>query len=162
MKLKQNYKGQRGYTLIEMMVAITIFGVITGICGLALQQIVTVPEKGDSKADALHELQNVIHWVALDTGSAEGAAGGSTLTLTMPDNSEVVYSRSGTKLFRHYDDDAQAIARDITSLKFTVTGRSITIEVTSAPENRWGISESGTYQVTMRPAQDAADVQRHQ
>jgi prepilin-type N-terminal cleavage/methylation domain-containing protein len=154
MKFKLKAKKQSGYTLIEMMVAITIFGVITGICGLALQQIVTVPERGDSQTDALHELQNVIHWVGLDAGSAEAAVGGSSLTLTMPDNSEVVYSCIGTVLSRNYDDNAQTIARNITNLEFTVSGRSITMEVTSAPENRWGISESGTYQVTMRPAQD--------
>jgi|WetSurMetagenome_2_1015567.scaffolds.fasta_scaffold698332_1 prepilin-type N-terminal cleavage/methylation domain-containing protein len=162
MKLKLKGERQSGYTLVEMMVAIAIFGVITGICGLALQQIVTVPERGDSQVDALHELQNVIHWVSLDAGSAEAAAGGSSLTLTMPDDAEVVYSCSGTTLYRHYGDDAQTIARNITNLKFTVSGRSITIEVTSAPENRWNVSENRTYQVAMRPAQDETDVQIHQ
>ena len=153
MKFKLKCKKQKGYTMIEMMVAIAIFGIITGIGGLALQQIVTVPERGDSQVEALHELQNVIHWVSLDVGSAEAAVGGGSLSLTMPDDAVAVYSCSGTTLYRNYDDGgAQTIARNITNLKFTVTGRTITIEITSAPESRWSISESGTWQIAMRPS----------
>jgi prepilin-type N-terminal cleavage/methylation domain-containing protein len=153
MKLKQKirqFKKQRGYTMIEMMVGIAVFGVITGICGLALQQIVTIPEKGDSQVDALHELQNVIHWVSLDAGSAVSAIGGGNVTLAMPDESVIVYRRSGTTLYRYYADDAQTVARNITSLNFTVDGRIITMDITSAPGSRWNISEHRTYQIAMR------------
>jgi prepilin-type N-terminal cleavage/methylation domain-containing protein len=161
MKPEQTPKKQRGYTMIEMTVAIAIFGVIAGVCGLALQQIVTVPERGDSQVDALHELQNVIHWLGLDAGSAQAAVGGSSLSLTMPDDAVVAYSRTGTTLYRNYEGGgAQTIAGNITNLKFTVSGRTITMEITSAPESRWGISESETCQVTMRPAQDETDVQK--
>ena len=121
-----------------------------------------MPEKGDSQVDALHELQNAIHWVGLDAGSAEAAKGGNSLTLTMPDGSLVVYSRSGTELNRNYAGGAQTIARSINNLEFTVNGRTITMNISSAPESRWGISENRTYQVTMRPAEDETDVKKHQ
>ena len=161
-ELKKKIMRQTGYTLIETVVAIAIFGIITGVCGLALQQIVTVPERGDSQVDALHDLQNAIHWVGLDAGSAEAAVGGTSLSLTMPDGAAVVYSRSGTALSRNYAGDSQTIARSINNLEFTVNGRTITMNISSAPESRWGISENRTYQVTMRPAEDETDVKKHQ
>jgi prepilin-type N-terminal cleavage/methylation domain-containing protein len=152
MNLKYFIKGQRGYTMVEMMVAIIIFGVIAGACGLALQQIVTVPEKGDTQVDALHELQNVIHWVGLDVGSAKTAVDGDDLTLTMPDDSVVSYIRTGDILYRNCDGDSLVVARHISSMDFTLSGRVITINITSTPESRWGVSENRTCQLTMRPS----------
>jgi prepilin-type N-terminal cleavage/methylation domain-containing protein len=156
LKLKRKFspepKKQRGYTMVEMTVAIAVLGIIAGICGLALQQIVTVPEKGDTQVDALHELQNAVYWVGQDAGSAQAAVGGASLTLTMPDDTEVLFNKSGTTLNRIYGGSVLTIARNITNLKFTVNGRLVTMEITSTPESRWSISENCTYQVAMRPS----------
>lgn len=161
MKFEQMIIKQRGYTMIETVVAIAVFGIIAGICGLALQQIVTVPEKGDSQVDALHEIQNAIHWVSLDAGAAEAAVGGTSLTLTMPDDTTAAYSRTANTLYRNYNGGtAQTIAQNITDLKFTVSGRTVTMEITSAPDGRWDISESETCRVAMRPMEDVTHAEK--
>lgn len=145
-------KGERGYTLVEMLVTLVIIGTIAGVLGFVVQQIATVPEKSNDQVAALHALQNVIHWVGQDAESAASATGGESLSLTFPDDTEVSYELSGTALNRFYNGESQTVATNITSLSFTVSDRVISMTITAAPESRWDISESQTYQVAMRPS----------
>lgn len=144
-------KGEWGYTLVELIVAIAITGFITAALGLVVQQIVTVPERGNDQVAALHAVQNVAHWVSLDGQTAKSASGGGSLTLTLPNDSVISYTLTGDELHRIYSGANQTIAKDITSVNFTVLGRVITMDITAAPESRWNISENQTYQIYMRP-----------
>jgi hypothetical protein len=102
--------------------------------------------------DALHSLQNAIHWVSLDAGSAASAVGGGNLTLTMPDDTVVSYIKTGNSLYRNYGGANQTVARNITALEFSVTERLVTMNVTAMVESRWNISESRVYRIAMRPS----------
>ena len=42
-------KGERGYTLVEALIAIAITGFLVTVISMAVQQIVTVPERGDDQ-----------------------------------------------------------------------------------------------------------------
>ena len=152
MKLKLKIKNQRGYTLTELLVSIAILAIIGVAMGVVLPQITSIPEKGDNQVDALSSLQNAIHWVSRDAGSAASAVGGGSLTLTMPDASVVSYTRTGGVLYRNYGGVSQVVARNITGLNFIIADRMITMSLTAQPESRWNISENRTYQVAMRPA----------
>jgi prepilin-type N-terminal cleavage/methylation domain-containing protein len=145
-------KKQRGYSLAEMMVSMTIIGILALLIGVAVPQMASVPEKGENQVDALHALQNAIHWVGRDAGSAQSAVGGGSLTLTMPDASIISYTVNSETLYRHANGLDQAVARNISSLAFTVDGRMITVNITAAPDSRWNLTESRTYQVAMRPS----------
>ena len=70
-------KGEQGFTLVELLIAIAIMGSIFGVLGEAFHQVVTIPEYGNDRVTALHELQNVAHWVNLDGQMAENATGGA-------------------------------------------------------------------------------------
>jgi prepilin-type N-terminal cleavage/methylation domain-containing protein len=144
-------KGERGYTLVELIVAIAITGFIIATLGLVLQQIFTVPERGNDQVAALHAVQNVAHWVGLDGQTAKSASGGGSLTLTLPDDSVISYTLTGEELHRIYGGSNRTIAKDITSVNFTVLGRVITMDITAVPDSRWDISENQTYQIFMRP-----------
>jgi prepilin-type N-terminal cleavage/methylation domain-containing protein len=144
-------KSERGFTLVETMVAVAITGVIVAIMGLSVQQMVTVPEQGNDHIDALHAVQNAAHWVSLDGEGAKSAIGGSSLNITLPDSSNVTYNLSGGSLHRTCDNVSRTVAEGITGVNFTVSGRIITMNIVAAPESRWDISENRTYQVYMRP-----------
>ncbi|OGO20288.1 MAG: hypothetical protein A2Z15_09445 [Chloroflexi bacterium RBG_16_50_11] len=145
-------KGERGYTLIEALIAIAITGFIVTVLGMVVQQMVTVPERGDDQVDAMHAVQNAVHWLALDGQMAESAVGGSSLTITLPSGAAVQYRRYGTNLNRVSSSSNRTLAEDVSSLNFTVQNRMIYITIVTTPESRWDISENYTYRVYMRPA----------
>jgi prepilin-type N-terminal cleavage/methylation domain-containing protein len=144
-------KGERGFTLVELLIAIAIMGSIFGVLGEVFHQVVTIPEYGNDKVTALHELQNVAHWVNLDGQMAENAAGGSGLVLTLPDDSSISYALAGTDLIRSAGTAERTLAKNITNVNFSVVNRCITMDITSSPAGRWGVSENETYKVYLRP-----------
>jgi prepilin-type N-terminal cleavage/methylation domain-containing protein len=141
---------ERGYTLVELMVALAITGMITTVLGMAVHQIATVPEQNNDKTAAVHAIQNAGHWVGMDGQTAVGATGGSSLTLTLADDSELSYVLYGDELHRVYGSSNRTVARDIGSVDFSVSGSMITMNIESSPDSRWDISENRTYQICMR------------
>jgi len=144
-------KGERGFTLVELMLTIGITGFLITALGLVVQQTVTLPERGGDQASALHALQNAAHWVSLDGQTAKAASGGSGLTLTLPDDASVSYVLVGDDLHRIDASSNRIVAQGIASTSYSVEGHLITMNITAAPDSRWDISEAGTYQITMRP-----------
>jgi hypothetical protein len=110
-----------------------------------------VPEKGNTQVEAAHTMQNIINLMSMDVIAAKSAVGGSTLTLTMVDSSVITYSRSGDTLIRNIDDGDQIVDTNVSSVSFTVSGKLVTMNITTKPENRWDISETRSYRIAMRP-----------
>jgi hypothetical protein len=136
-----------------MLVATAITGMVLSILGAAIHQVATVPEYGNDRVIALHELQNVAHSVNLDGQMAQSATGGSKLVLTFPDASSVNYTLVGTSLIRATGTSNRTLAQNITSANFSVQDRIITMSLTAAPDGRWDISENETYQICLRPSE---------
>jgi len=144
-------KGQRGYTLVEALIALAITGFIVTVLGMVVQQIVTVPERGNDQLSAIHPMQNAAHWLTLDGQMASSAVGGGNLTMTLPNTIVVRYVRSGTDLYRYYGSSNQTIASNVASANFTVLNRVIYMTIVTVPDSRWDISENYTYRAYMRP-----------
>ena len=145
-------KKQAGITMVELIVAIAVTGIIVTFLGTAIYQIITVSEYGNSRLIALHELQNAAYWLNTDGQGAVNATGGSQLVLTLSDNSTVTYSLVGTDLLRSSGGLPMTLARNISVVSFSVSGRVITMNLTSAPVARDDVSQNGTYMVYLRPA----------
>lgn len=146
-------KEEQGFTLVELAIVIAITGFIVGVLGVAIHQIVTIPEYGGARITAMHELQNTAHWVGIDGQMSKSASGGNQLILTLADNSTISYVVEGTELHRIAGTSNRTLAKNITSANFSIQNRIITMNITSAPVGRWSVSENGTYQVSLRPVQ---------
>jgi len=142
---------QRGMTLVELIVAMAISGVIITFLGTAIYQMLNVTDYGNDSLTASHELENTAYWFNFDGQQAVSATGGSTLALTLSDNSTISYALSGAELRRTSGGGYNVLARNIASLNFSISGRVITMAVTSTPIGRFAVSENGTYKVNLRP-----------
>lgn len=142
---------QKGMTMVELVVATAVTGIIVAFLGTAIYQIITVTGYGNNRLIAAHELENAAYWFNLDGQQAIAASGGSGLSLTLSDNSTVTYSLTGTELRRTTGGVNMILARNIASLNFSINNRVIAMSLTSSPEGRDNVSENGTYQVYLRP-----------
>ena len=144
-------KSEKGFTLLEAVVAIALMGFLVAVLGLAIQQIVTTPEKSNDQVDALHSVQAAAHWVALDGQMAKSAVGGSSLVMTLPDSTTVSYALTGTELYRTDASASRMVAQNVASVSFAVAGKTIYMTIVATPDSRWDISENQTYRIYMRP-----------
>lgn len=148
-------KGQKGFTLPELLLTMAITGLIASFLTLAIYQIITVTGYGNDRMIAMHELQNAGHWLSLDGQMARtaSASGGNELALTLPSGSpitSITYAVVDTELHRTADGFPMILARNISSIFFSVENQVITMTITSSPEGRANISEQGTYKVYLR------------
>jgi len=146
-------RGQKGFTITELIVTVAITGLIVSFFGTAVYQTITVTEYGNDKMIARHELQNAAHWVSLDGQMARTASGGSELVLTLPDDSIITYAVENRELHRTAGESQMTLARNISSISFSVENRIITMTITSSPQGRPNVSEQGTYKVCLRPTE---------
>jgi prepilin-type N-terminal cleavage/methylation domain-containing protein len=145
--------GQKGMTMVELVVAIAITGIIVVFLGTAIYQIITVSEYGNDRLTAMHELQNAAHRFSLDAQKAVSASVDGELLLTISETSSITYALVGTELRRTEDDSQTTLARNISSAEFSIDSRLITMSLTSSPEGRNNVSENGTYKVFLRPSE---------
>lgn len=146
---------ERGLTIVEMIIATAITGLIVSFLGTSIHQMFTITEYGNDRLTATHELQNAAFWFNLDGQRAIAAEASSELWLTLSDNSSITYSLSGTKLRRTAGVAQMTLAQNITSAEFSIEDRVITMQLVSSPEGRDNVSENGTYKVHLRPAEEA-------
>jgi len=141
---------EEGFTLVELLITTAITGLIVSFLGVAIHQVVTVTDYGNSKMVALHELQNVAHLLSIDGQEASSASGGDELTLGLPDSSLVTYALVGTVLERTKGESQMTLAQNISDLSFSVEGQVISMSITSAPEGSQDASQQATYKVYLR------------
>jgi Tfp pilus assembly protein PilE len=146
--------GQKGMTMVELVVAIATTGIIVVFLGTANYQIITVSGYGNDRLTATHELENIAHWFNIDGQEAKAATGGSALALTMADNSSITYTLAGTEMHRTASGYSMTLARNIASASFSINNRVVTMSLTASPPGRYGVSENGTYHVYLRPAEE--------
>jgi hypothetical protein len=146
-------KGQTGATMVELITAVAVTGIIVVFLGTAVYHIITVSEYGNEKFTALHELQNAAYWFYKDGQEAKAATGGSELMLTLADNSTVTYSLVGDDLQRNAGPIQLILAHNISEVSFSVNESVATMYLVSTPEGRNNISENATYMVCLRPVE---------
>lgn len=74
--------GERGYTLIELIIAITIMVLASGTAGAAIFQILRNTERNNNHITAVRQVQNAGYWISRDAQMAQSI---SADNLTLPD-----------------------------------------------------------------------------
>jgi type II secretory pathway pseudopilin PulG len=169
---------ESGFTMVDLIIATAITGLVVSFLGTSIYQMLTITDYGNGKLIATHELQNAAYWFQRDGQEAREATGGSNLVLTLTDNSTITYTLNQTRLQRAVSparttitpverqqsllliaepimerriSGSMVLAKNITEAEFTINDRLVTMSLTSSPESRDIINESGTYQVYLRP-----------
>jgi len=163
--MKKVTKGQRGITLIELIIAIAIAGLITGGITFAIMQILTINTRASNHMVAVRQVQQAGKEVSKDTLQAQavnatGVGQYLTLNLTWDEwgtnqTHTVLYTFNVTKLQReHYIESAlnsttivaEYIDPDQTSCIWA--GGVLTFNVTATVGTQ---SETRVYEVKPRP-----------
>lgn len=148
---------ERGFTLVELMMATAVTGLIASFLGTGIYEMLTVTDYGNGRLTAVHELQNAAHWFSLDGQRAVTASADGGLSLTISESSSITYSLVGTELRRTAGGTPLTLAKNITSASFSISNRVITMSLTSSLPARDDISASGTYRVSLRPSEGQSD-----
>jgi len=144
-------KGERGSTLIGLLIATAITGLTVSLLGTAAYQVLTTTDYASGRMIAMHELQNAAYWVGRDGQSAGLATGGDSLVLTLPDETSITYLIVGTEFCRTAGESQMTIAQNISDVSFSVEDGVITMSITASPEGRPDVSEQRTYKICLRP-----------
>ncbi len=117
------HNNQKGFTMIEVVIAIAITAIITGSITMSIFQVFDGNIRSSNHMIAVRQVQNAGYWVSHDTLMAQsvvtdGGATGFPLTLTWTeyvsgDEHRVVYTLISTSLKRehytNYDPDNPAL-----------------------------------------------------
>jgi Tfp pilus assembly protein PilE len=143
-----------GLTMVELIIAAAVTGLIVSFLGTSIYQMFTITEYGNDCLTAMHELQNAAYWFNLDGQRAVTADANGGLVLTISDESSITYSLVGTELRRTAGGPQMILAQNISSADFSIEDRVITMHLVSSPEGRDSVSENGTYKVHLRPEEE--------
>jgi prepilin-type N-terminal cleavage/methylation domain-containing protein len=150
---------QHGMTLIEILIALGISGVVVGGLAAAIYTIMSVTGRGNAEISILRDIQSASYWINNDARIARDI----TLTGGVPANGMILnwddsegnpyssnYTFSGRELIRSFDGISSTIAWNVSSVEFSVTDDVLTYTLTSETEGRWVVNKDITGYVNLR------------
>ena len=140
--MKKLFRGQRGFTLIEVLVSVGILSMVSSFLGGALFQAIDKERKMMDDGIAIAGLGLATHWFAKDAQRATNTnlvAGGPavpSVTLTLKDEfggalktTICNYAVVGTNLARDCGGEKLIVAKGVVSTAFSVSGRMVTAQI---------------------------------
>lgn len=165
-------KDEAGFTLIEVLIAVAIAGIIGGGVTAGTIHIATLTSRNTDHTVAVKQIRNAVYWIRRDakmaqTVQVDGGASGLPLILTWVrwDNTEheVTYALEGGSLKRSHSIDggqpsgllvAQFIDPDPALTNCQFTGGILTFELTAVVgSGAQAATESLIFRVDPRPSQ---------
>ena len=150
---------KKGFTLVEIVLAMGITALITGVLGTAIFQIFDRSASGQNTLRALSDIQNAGQWIYLGGEKAEASNlvndAPAVNTMTLSWNTEntphtAIYALTGSQLVRNHNGVETTVARYISEADFSISDDLITLNLTSSP-GIGGVSKQVTYNVWVRP-----------
>jgi len=129
MKLR---RGEKGYTLVELLVAVSIAAFVTAGASMVIITMVKLTPKNSDWAIALHQVQYAGYWISRDVLMADNitvGTGSTFLTLTEPQvdasSKTIVYQfedmSGGLKRLLRADSDNTTLIAEYISTNTTAT-----------------------------------------
>ena len=156
-------RGQRGFTLIEILVAMAIGGMLVPVVVAGIFQVTNGTDKINTDLVLLQDIDGASAWINRDLSQAQttDVVSGAPpvdhmrvdwidLTGWAAEGSEshyAEYTLSGSDLVREYDGVTQIVARRIADIAFSRVDNYMTVAITSTLR---GTTESLSYFVTAR------------
>ena len=164
-------KNQKGFTLIELIVALAIASVIGVAATMTAHQVITIPVISNDSNTAINQVRNAVNWINRDVQSAtpgsittspeflsleqlEWEPGTGWTTHTVDYSLEDVAGTSLKELRRYYDSSttgtliAQYIDLSTTSCSWDDVEKVLTVNITVQVGTR---TEARTFEVKARP-----------
>ena len=154
-------RGERGFTLPEMLITAVLVGGTAALITTAIYQIFIVAQDGNARLAALGDVQNASIWIGRDSSeSASWSAGSGTVYGTLTTSDPLVqyrysYDAANTALVREHlvsgsPVSTLSIARRIANqgdVSFSLTGTLLTVSITGTSGTA---SENATLKLGMR------------
>ena len=140
---------QKGFTLVEILVAMAVGGAVMAAALLSLYQIVWGSARSNDQVAALTDVNYAALWLKYDLQMAQSTnltdgdpVPRSSVRLSWNDNTGWVaenesghystYTLSDSDLLRTYDGNVKIVGRYIASIGFTQNGGVVTVNITAA------------------------------
>jgi len=137
--VERGCKGHRGFTLVEVVVAVSILTLATGLVGGGIFQAQFVQGPWRAGVVATKEWRNAQSWFsgdALRTQTVDlidGDGPSSSVTFTWTSNNDVLrtatYATSGSDLVREYGGVQTPVARRVVSASFFRNGNLVVMDL---------------------------------
>lgn len=165
--------GQRGFTLIEILVAMAVGGMLLSGLVVAIFQTFGVTLSSSTQITALENIKNAAYWITKDvrmaatTNLADGGNSTNSLILDWtnwydengelnPVDHHCEYTVSGTDVVRNYDYgvDIRTVGRYISNIQFSRQGQIIFATITTFLEGKPETAEQMTYHLYLQPKEE--------
>lgn len=153
------FKRSQGITLVEVLIAAGIFALVAATLSGAVFQVVEQTRLINGRVSAMNDLRIAGSWLTRDGERSEStdlvdlAAPVATMSLSWTSEGLPVSSNfylSGTDLKRSSNGDIISIARNVSSVEFSIAGNLITIDLDLSTANG-SIEKQARYHVFLRP-----------
>ena len=151
-------RGEKGFTLLELLIGVAIMGVIAVPLMMATTTLLTNPQRSTDQNVVLHQVQNAGHWISRDVQMARNVDFDEPdvfLSLDIPFDTDenndysVVYLFYGSKLKREVYDSLG-----------TLVSETLIADYIDTDNTTFSILVSGNYNLTVRAAKGEAVVTR--
>jgi prepilin-type N-terminal cleavage/methylation domain-containing protein len=166
-ELLKETQNSRGFTLVEVLVALAVNAIIAGVITMSIFQIFSVNLTSNAHMTAIKEVENANYWISNDGRMAQtvnsNSASGFPITLTWVDwngnTASAMYDIVNNQLVRSYSENGGqstntlvAAHIDLAQTNCSVTADTLTFKITSTQGDYRTESETRSFTIIPRCA----------